>query len=83
MACTVSGELEACLRELREGEGELGTIAVMLVRDRVDDRRERRAAGDQRSGEQHHQEGGLGKEADEHLAPRSQRTEGGADVHGR
>ena len=51
------------------------------MRERVDDRGQRRRPRDQRCREQHHQERGLGEEADEHLAARAHRTERGSDIH--
>ena len=68
-------------RERDAGEGEARIDRQLAVRERVDDRRQRRRAGDQRCGEQHHQQRRLGEEADEHLAPRAERAERGADVH--
>jgi hypothetical protein len=44
---------------------------------------QRRRPRDQRCREQHHQQRGLGQEAHEHLAPRAERTERGANVHRR
>ena len=39
--------------------------------------------GDQRGREEHHQQRRLGEKADQHLAARAERAEGGADVHRR
>ena len=49
--------------------------------ERVDDRRQRRRAGNERSGEKHHQKRRLGEESHKHLAARAERSECGTDVH--
>ncbi len=67
--------------EGHRGEGEARVDREFAVRERVDDGGELGRAADERGGEQGHQHRRLGEEADQHLAPRAQPAEGGADVH--
>ena len=63
------------------GERHAGVDDELAVREGLHDGRERGRIRDERRGEQHHEQRGLGEKADHHLAPRTEAAEGGADVH--
>jgi hypothetical protein len=74
------------LGERHHGEGDAGERHArvddeLAVRERVHDGGERGRVRDERRGEQHHQQRGLGEETHQHLAARAECAERGADVH--
>ena len=77
------------LREQHHRERDAGEREARIDRELACARASRRSSAatstgrDQRGGEQHHQQRRLGEEADDHLAPRAERAERGADVHRR